>query len=154
MNQVQVLWKFIINNCHVLTLGSYLILFKRATILQSMTLIMTTMTQTWILMMIGTKEEMDGTNSVQHLRKEKISSSSKSVDSFYDSHLCQKLLSFPTNPTRRYDGTLKEICPLPNTYSLLYCRQRTVCKLCLILVWVPSPKNFLRSSIFYIPNTG
>jgi len=43
-NQVQVLQKFIINNCHMLTLRSYLILFKQATILQSMTLIMTTMT--------------------------------------------------------------------------------------------------------------
>ena len=48
--------------------ASYPILFKQTTILQSMTLIITTMTQTWILMMIGTKEEMDGTNSVQHPR--------------------------------------------------------------------------------------
>ena len=70
---------------------------------------------------------------IQHLKK-KISSSFKFVDNIYHSHLCQKLLSFPTNPTRRYNGTLKEICPLPSLHSLLYCRQRTVCKLCLILV--------------------
>ena len=69
------------------------------------------------------------------IKKEReISSPSKSVDSFYHSQLCWKLLSFPKNPTRRHDGTLKEICPLPSSYSLLYFRQRTVCKLCLILV--------------------
>ena len=32
---------------------------------------MTTMTQIWILMMIGSKEEMDETNCVQHLKKKK-----------------------------------------------------------------------------------
>ena len=36
-----------------------------------MTLIMTAMTQIWILMMIGSKEEMDETNCVQHLKKKK-----------------------------------------------------------------------------------
>ena len=32
---------------------------------------MTIMTQIWILMMIGSKEEMDGTNCVQHLKIKK-----------------------------------------------------------------------------------
>ena len=32
---------------------------------------MTTMTQIWILMMIGSKEEMDETNCVKHLKKKK-----------------------------------------------------------------------------------